>query len=123
MNWGKTKEVVKYRIIECKPVENIPEMTPELADSIASLAGHPGFQYLTLKLQKQGEFLKDSLVNDRQKDLREVEFLQSGVQWCQWLQRQVASATKRSKASRPALPEEVSAFNSIELVGESALQG
>lgn len=120
MNWGsKVKEVIKYLVVESKPIGTLPAMTPELSQSIASLAGHPGFQYLSMKLQKQGELLQASLVNDRHKDLREAEFLQSGVQWCSWLQRQVESATSRVRTPRPATPEEISAFSSIELVGEA----
>lgn len=123
MNWGKPKEVIKYVVVECKPTGTLPAMTPELSQSIASLAGHPGFQYLSMKLQKQGELLAASLTNDRHNDLREAEFLQSGVQWCSWLQRQVDAATNRVRTPRPATPEEVSAFGSLELVGEEALQG
>jgi len=74
----------------------------ETAQSVAALRHHPGFVYLREKLAQQSADL-DAKLHERQTDLREVDFLQSGIFWCGWLNRQLESITLAQVPKRAPL--------------------
>ena len=81
----------------------VPELDQASAAGVASLQTHPGFQYLLAKLAFQRSLMKDSLAKNRQKDIRDVEFLQSGINWCGWLEDQLVAATGKLNAPTPRI--------------------
>lgn len=72
----------------------------ETAKAVAALRYHPGFVYLRERLAQQSAAL-DAKLHERQTDIREVDFLQSGIFWCKWLNQQVEAIT-RSQTPEPA---------------------
>lgn len=109
-----------HTIIEVEKALPLVEDADTL-NSIASLAGNPGFQFLVRKLALQSAKLNSELVTTKHTDLSSVYFLQSGIHWCNWLQGQVDFAKSRLRASRPATSDEDRFFAqiraSIDLVG------
>lgn len=104
---SKTKLV---RTVEAKPVS---ELTPEIRESLAALSYHPAFQYLITKLRFQGAVLEAKL-HERQRDIHDVEFLQSGIFWVNWLDNQIRFLTKTPEAPQVEMtPEEERLFQEI----------
>lgn len=81
----------QIKVIEVEKLV-VPPMEEGGAAAIATLKNHPGFQYLLAKLAAQKAQLKDALVKTRHKSLTDVEFLQSGANWIDWLQTQLEAA-------------------------------
>jgi hypothetical protein len=105
---------IKYQIVEVdKPRPNIG-WDKESRETVMTLAAHPGFICLLQKLSTQAALLKAKLVNDRHKEIKDVEFIQSGIFWCNWLQSQLTAATQRVKAEpQAAMDEEAKAFKEL----------
>ena len=110
----KVIEVEKYAV---------PDLDPASAAAVATLGKHPGFQYLLAKLRFQRAALREALVKTKHKEIRDVEFLQSGANWCGWLEEQLAAAVGlvNKPASRPTREFEREAFerllSQIDVVG------
>jgi hypothetical protein len=79
----------------------LPPLDSASAASVVSLQSHPGFQYLLAKLRVQRAALKHALETQRQKELKDFEFLQSGANWCNWLQVQLDEAVKLTQQPKP----------------------
>jgi hypothetical protein len=98
----------------------------ETLNSVASLAGHPGFQFLVRKLALQASKLNSELISTKHTSLESVYFLQSGIHWCHWLQSQLNFAKNRIESSRPATSDEERFFQqiraTIDLVGADGSQ-
>lgn len=115
-------KVAQIKVIEVEK-QTVPELDGASALAVASLANHPGFQYLLAKLKFQRAALKDSLEKTRHKEMRDVEFLQSGANWCNWLQLELERAigVMNAPKPRPVRPYEQDAFEqlrqNVELVG------
>jgi len=113
MNWfSSSRPASKSYIIEVEKASSPPE-TPETIASVESLRGHGGFQWLLKKLRYQRARLQAELNGTRHEDLRAVDFLQSGMFWCNWLQQQLDFAHERYSATREALPTEDKFFEQI----------
>lgn len=112
MSWGKAKIEHHYTVVEAekKPLQE----TPESIAAVKSLEDHAGFRYLLNKLKLQAARLSSELLTKRHSDIREVEFLQSGIQWCNWLQQQLDLTNERYRQMRPATPQEAMHFQDIE---------
>ena len=122
MSWGKTKIEHHYTVVE---VEKKPlQETPESVAAVKSLEDHAGFRWLLNKLKFQAARLESEFKNTRHKDLREVDFLQSGIHWCGWLQQQLDLTNEKYRQMRPATPQEVAHFqdieSTIELIGSQS---
>jgi len=91
--------------------------TPEMVASIASLRSHAGFNWLVRKLKLQAARLRHELDSRKQEKLEDYYFLQSGINWCNWLQQQVDFANEKVSARR-ATPQETAQFKDIESVLE-----
>lgn len=119
MSWFKTPEpVIIYRVIEVEKAHPL-ECGPS---EVASLAGHPGFQYLCRKLAIQRANLRTELETSRNEDERDI-YLKSGIFWCGWLKSQVDFANAQQERTRYATSEETILFNqissTIDLVGHN----
>ena len=120
---AKTKLDVK--VVEIEKIHGVPELDASSASAVATLRDHPGFQYLVTSLRHQAALLKTALAKNRHKDIRDVEFLQSGINWCGWLEEQISKAVglQNRPAPRPARASELDEFerllNQIDVVGAS----
>jgi hypothetical protein len=105
-----------FKIVELERVPNVPELNNTNAAAVAALRDHPGFQYLLAKLRLQKALLQTTLSTKRQASLRDVEFLQSGIVWCGWLEDQVSKAVgiQNRPQARPARVPEIEAFEQLQ---------
>lgn len=116
------KEVIKF--VEVPQPLPLGALTNEAKDSLVSLQAHPGFQYLLAKLKLEKAVLETKLKRARHKDMRDVEFIQSGIFWAEWLEMQVAKLVTKSNPtmlSKPTLSEEALIREmqaAVETVGE-----
>lgn len=109
------KLVEKYTIVEVpQPKPQPPD--PEAAKSMLTLAEHPGFLYLVNKLKLQRHLLESKLKNDRHAKLGDVEFLQSGIFWTNWLEQQVNEQVYQARAPKavPATNYEEELFRKVQ---------
>lgn len=110
------------KVIEVEK-STVPELDKGGAYAVAALKGNPGFEYLLAKLRAQRALLREALVTQRHKELKDVEFLQSGANWLGWLEDQLNKAVGIVNAPKPrnARPYELEAFEqlrgNVELVG------
>jgi hypothetical protein len=117
----KAKLSIKVVEIEKKNVLKLDEKS--VAPFVARLKDDPGFQFLVAKLEAQRAALRSALETNRHKTKEDFEFLQSGINWCGWLQSQVETAVGilNQPAPRPARAYEMEAFeqlrHNVELVG------
>lgn len=70
-------------------------------EAIRSLAIHPGFLALTRRFAIQKAALQSKLVKVHHKDLRDVDNLQLGMAWCDYLKSEVDKLVYRK------MPEKV----------------
>lgn len=108
-------KVSGVKIVEIEKQLGVPELDTSSAASVASLRDHPGMQYLLAKMRLQAQLLKGTLATTRHKDLKDVEFLQSGVAWLNWLQQQLDKALQIVNQPKPraARPYELNAFEEL----------
>ena len=107
----------KYRIVE---IERPRAQTqafdgPELREGLKALAGNPFFKALTSRLRTQRYALESRLKESRFERIEDVSFVQSGVFWTGWLEREIARLT--AEPQKPELsPEqqEIEAFQAID---------
>lgn len=110
----------QYKVVEVQtPRLQTPVLTRELQESLASLPGNPGFQYLLSKFVAYKAALRAKLETDRHKTLEDAVWLQAGLFWCNFCQSEIAKATKQLQA--PVLDpydEELQAFRAIDAMIE-----
>lgn len=111
----------RYSIVEVeKPVTIID---PDAAASVRTLSGHPGFTYLLAKLKLQRSLLETKLKSSKHREMRDVEFLQSGIFWSKWLEDQINQEVyiTPSAPQKPVGEDEAAIFErvraAIETVG------
>lgn len=82
---------------------------------IASLLNHPGFVALCNRFKLKRQALLAQLEGTRHKEIRDVDFIQSGLYWLRFAESEVNTATRnlRIGAQRKAAPEEVIEFNKV----------
>jgi hypothetical protein len=90
-----------YKVIEVEKPNPALELDPETPRAIASLAGNPGFQALMNRLRIQKALLNSALRGNKHESLIEVNRLQSGIAWINWLDRQVALEVTKSEREQP----------------------
>lgn len=106
----------ELKIVEVERQLGIPDLDATSAPAVATLREHPGFQYLLAKLRLQASLLRTTLANTKHKDLNEVEFLQSGIAWCNWLQQQLEKSIGlvNRPVPRAVRPSEIEAFEALQ---------
>lgn len=83
------------------------EKTPTVVDdpeAVKALANHPGWVVLMQRLKNQRALLKARLEVDSHKDLRAVDFLQSGLKWLGYLQEEVDKAVAKPGKTTAVVP-------------------
>ena len=124
MNWGKPKIEHHYTVVEIP--KTFAQESPESIAAVETLREHAGFRWLLSKLALQSARLSSELLTKRHDNIREVEFLQSGIQWCTWLQQQLDFNHEKYLRMRPATPQETMHFqdieSTIELIGNTPPQ-
>lgn len=95
------KPKLAIKIVEVEKGFVLPPLDKSSAGSVASLIGHPGWQYLMASLKNQGALLTAALIKNRHKTKEDFEFLQSGINWCHWLEEQCAKATGMLQRPEP----------------------
>lgn len=124
MKWLKKWLEPKTLIVEVETPRKLEAPDGSLRDAILSLQAHPGFLYLLQKLRYQRHLLEAALLTQRQANLGDVEFLQSGINWLRWLQDQLEAETKfktRQAAQRPSVSEEATlkqVMEQFEVIGQ-----
>lgn len=122
-----TESKIEYRVVEVEKPRPLAENL-EADATITTLSHHPGFIRLIAKLKLCRSQLETTLKRTRQNDLRDVDFLQTGIFWTEWLEQQVDKHVfaKKAPATQPTSELEARAFDEasklIELVGEQAWQ-
>jgi hypothetical protein len=110
-----------YKVVELSTAQRLPngKSDKELQESVATLNSHPGFIWLTQRLDVMNAALKAKLAQERHTDLKDVQFLQAGIYWSNWLRQEVALAT-RAPHNKPldAYDEELKAFQEIDALIE-----
>lgn len=107
--------VTKYKVVELDEPRGSDEEDEVMKESIATLNSHPGFLHLVKKLGRQRAYLRSKLAFEKHSDLREVDFLQAGIFWCNWLNTEIKRATiKLPPRKLDAMEEELRAFREID---------
>lgn len=124
MTIAKGKSPVQFKVVEVERPSPALDWSIEEQRAIVSLAGHPGLDALMRKLKLQRSLLESQLRSKRHSDIRQVDNLQSGIFWTNWLERQVREqvSKKETQPPRDALDLEKSEFErvatALELVGK-----
>jgi hypothetical protein len=111
------------KVIEIEKSSVPADMDRGGAYAVAALKGNPGFEYLLAKLRVQRALIREALVKNKHKEIRDVEFLQSGANWLGWLEDQLNTAVGVVNAPKPRATRayEAEAFEqlrgNVELVG------
>jgi hypothetical protein len=88
---------------------------PELREGLKALAGNPFFKAITSRLRTQRYALESRLKESRFDRIEDVSFVQSGVFWTGWLEREIARLTEEpQKPELTALDQEIEAFQQID---------
>ena len=107
----KSRPEKDWLIVEVEKPRAIPPLSEEVAESVATLQSHPGFQYLLQKLRLQRSGLVSSLSHQRHSSLADIEFLQSGIAWTGWLEEQLQKSVGfRAQKPQEIFPSEREAF-------------
>lgn len=126
MGWNKVFGHIpepKYKIIELTRKDTEPVLNDELRASIASLKYHPGFEYLLARARAVKAYLKRQLEEGRHDDMRQVHYLQAGIYWANFWEREML--TKSQPVKPPAEPSDIereafeAAKAALEVVGLS----
>lgn len=121
------KPKIEYRVVEVEKPRTVPE-NDEADSTIANLQHHPGFLRLIAKLKNQRSLLETTLKRTRHADIREVDFLQSGIFWANWLEAETDKHVfnKPKSTPAPALEIEREAFERaqamLDIVGDQDWQ-
>lgn len=109
----------QYKIVEVDRPRATPEELPELREGLKALMGNPYFSHLLGRLKAQRSFLETRLKDSRFERIEDVSFVQSGVFWTGWLERELERLT--AAPPKPELqPEEreLEAFREIDAMLE-----
>lgn len=108
---------VEYIIVEVerpRPITDLKKMKDGEA-AVASLEGHPGFQFLLAKFKIAKALLEKTIRSEPPTDLTRVGFLQQGIYWSGWLEQQlVASKAHQERTAPSTSSEELRVFNEIQ---------
>lgn len=108
------KREPKYIFIELDKAVKLPELTPDLKETIKTLQYHPGFVYLTQKLRIQRGLIERYLQEGFELDEKQLRYLQAGVFWLAYLDRELKTATHVPAPTRPADDSEAELFQQIQ---------
>jgi len=108
------KPKTTYKVVELDKRLSV-KADKEVAESVATLSAHPGFVYLTQRLDTQNAALKAKLVFEKHTNMDAVTFLQAGIYWSNWLKLEIQRATtKAPERAVDPFDEELAAFKEID---------
>lgn len=107
---------VIYKVVEVKAPRTPYRWDQNTQDAVSTLSAHPGFIAILDRLAVTKAQLESKNNTQWKKDLREGDFLQSGIFWCNWLQDQISKATVKGSQRRYVDPmaEELEAFKALD---------
>ena len=110
------KSKVVYKIVEVKAPRPSYRWDQNTKDAVSTLSAHPGFVALTDRLALTKAQIESTLKQTMHKDLRQVDFLQAGLFWSQWLEEQVSKSTTKGSTRSYVDPmdEELAAFKELD---------
>ena len=123
MSWFSEPKPEKIPYVIEVEKATVPEESAETISAVRSLQAHAGFQWLLKKLKYQAARLRAELANNRHERIEDVYFLQSGIQWCDWLQRQLDISHDKFANMRPATSSERLFLSDIDSVIERVAIG
>lgn len=108
--------IIVYKIVEVAKPRPTFRWDQNTKDAVSTLTAHPGFVALTDKLSLINSQLKTKCYSSVHKELREVDFLQAGIFWSNWLREQIEQATVRGSVKQYVDPmaEELEAFKLLD---------
>lgn len=105
----------KYKIVEVDRPRRAPDELPELREGLKGLVSNPYFGYLLGRLREQRNLLETRLKDSRFEKIEDVSFVQSGVFWTGWLQRELERLTATpSKPMLDPIEQEIEAFKAVD---------
>lgn len=108
-------EKVVYKVVEVKGPRIVQAWDKETKAAVATLQTHPGHIAVMDRLALQRQLLESKLTREYRKELREVDFLQSGVFWLGYVQELISKATNSPVAVyKDAMQEEMEAFRELD---------
>ena len=111
LSWPQRPRQVEIQVVEVEKAQRVPALDENIAQSIKTLQGHPGFLYLLAKLKFHRNVLRDQLASTRQESMADVVVLQSGVAWSGWLQNEMETAIAfKPAAAAPPSEDELTIF-------------
>src|SRR5882724_4996217 len=110
------KPQIIYKVVEVKAPRPTYRWDEHTRDAVSTLYAHPGFIALVERLAITKAQLETKNNTQWKKDLREADFLQSGIFWCNWLQEQVDKSTSKGSRAKymDPLDEELAAFKELD---------
>lgn len=107
------KPKTEYKVLHVQALERPAEPNKDIRDAVATLAGHPGFQWLLTKLRYQKAVLESKLHTERYDNIQDYHLLQSGIIWLKYLEdtvdREITHVTKPvediPKSFRPSIED------------------
>jgi hypothetical protein len=115
-NWFKkpAPEVV-YKVVEVKGPRALVKWDKEMRAAVHTLQSHPGFLLILDRLALQRQLLESRNNKEMKKDLRECDFIQSGIFWLGYVQDLVTKAVELPMAvPQDAMQEELEAFRELD---------
>lgn len=109
--FSKEKTTV-YQVVEVEKPRQVRPFDKNVAESLQTLQGHPGFMWLLEQCRLERAYLKTVLSERRQASLEDVAFLQAGVAAMGWLQDKMDRAIgyREGQQAVPAMQSEREAF-------------
>lgn len=124
MGWNKFFGYIPestIKIVELERPQTEPVLNNELRASISSLRHHPGFEYLLLRARAVKGYLKRELEEGQHVDMKRVQYLQAGIYWANFWEREMTAKSQPVKPPAMATDIEREAFeaarDALEVVG------
>jgi hypothetical protein len=118
LEWFKrffSEPQVIYKVVEVSGPRVVRKWDKETKASVHTLQSHPGFIAILDRLALQRQLLESRNNKEFKKDLREADFLQSGVFWLGYVQELVNKAVDLPLAHPvDAMQEELEAFRELD---------
>ena len=77
-------------VVEVEKLSPVPPMTDEIREGLQALKQHPAMRYLLSKARLQKAALRKELEGSQHQSLKAVYWLQQGIYWSDWLDREFA---------------------------------
>lgn len=115
MFFFKRETKVITQVVELPASTKLPELTGDLRETLKALQFNPAFVYLVQRLRFQKAGVETALREGIQLNETQLRFLQAGMFWLAFLEKEIASLTHTSgNTPRPATPDELELFAKIQ---------